>query len=500
MGWKDAPLVNEVTPTAVNTGVIPPVTQQPWKTSPLVGNKIPKTETKPDQYSGGLLPFSLDEKGEPEFDSNAGILGMIKRIIKSPRDYMEGKIDLNTKEGIGRLLETAMGFTPASVALRSSPTSLIKTVSKTPTQQELKTVTKGGYEKAADMGVEFNPVVVKKFAQDLGETLNAKSMLPEANPEVYGLLNHLKNQPQNAVAIRLQELNEYRKMLGKLAANPTDPAKQNTARTALSAFDEFLRTVDTANVLVRSPSAGRGTQLAVQGQAYPPNHPAAREALDTLTAARGNAAANFRSKRITDADKTIDFRSSAANSGRNRDNTTRQRLTSLLLNEKKMMGMNKAETEFMESIIKGGFIKNAARHIGNRLGGGGGLGQTFLMGLAGTAGAQTGSPLVTLLAAGAPLAVGNVARSTANQLSKKQIKMLDDMIRKRSPEFLRREAEAPLIKQGPMRNPEAVRSLVQGLVQGASKPDVPLSAGGNESDLLRSRWLEQMKRAGIPVT
>jgi len=506
MGWQDQPLVSDARPASPGP-VVPLATSGPnvskpsWQDAPLVGAQVPVAAPAP--YEAMFWPFSMDDKGDMQLDSDAGIIGMIKRIVKAPRDYMEGKIDINTKEGVGRVLETALGMTPIGAASRAAPTALVKRAVKTPSQEELKDVVGAGYQKAADMGVEFNPRAVQKFAYDLRDTLNAKSMLPKGNEEVYSLLDHLIKQPSNVVAIRLQELNEYRKQLGNLAADPANPAKANTAGEALRAFDNFLQTIDLAHIVVRSPSAGKGTQVALQGQVYPSNHPAAKEALDTLNTARGNAAANFRSQRVTDTETTIRRRSSAANSGRNRDNTTRQRLASLLENDKKMLGMNAAEEQFMEDLVAGGLIKNAARHIGNRLGGGGGLGQTFLMGLAGTAGAQTGSPTLTLLAAGAPLIVGNAARATANQLSKKQLKMLDDMIRRRSPEFATREANAPMIKQGPLRHPGSARSLAQGLTQGAAPrqtPEVPLAAGGSEADLLQRRLLDSLKRSGQPWT
>src|SRR5690606_18899916 len=93
-------------------------------------------------------------------------------------------------------------------------------------------------------------------------------------------------------------------------------------------------------------------------------------------------------------------RASAANSGRNLDNTIRSKVESLLEKPKEVSGFADAELGALERVRDGGKVRNTAREIGNQLGGGGGLGSSMLGLLTGgTAAIAGGNP--ALLAVGA---------------------------------------------------------------------------------------------------
>jgi len=74
-------------------------------------NPLPPTpEPLKKTYEGSILPFSTFADGSRHFDSDAGIMGAVKRAIMLPGEAMEGKVDPLSEEGLGRSLEFAGTF------------------------------------------------------------------------------------------------------------------------------------------------------------------------------------------------------------------------------------------------------------------------------------------------------------------------------------------------------------------------------------------------------
>lgn len=67
-------------------------------------------------YSGAILPFSRDEQGNVQFDSNAGIVGAAKRAFMLPGEVMAGNVAPSSDEAIERAAEFAGIFGPVSAA------------------------------------------------------------------------------------------------------------------------------------------------------------------------------------------------------------------------------------------------------------------------------------------------------------------------------------------------------------------------------------------------
>lgn len=77
----------------------------------------------PDQsYSSSILPMSKDAQGNVSFDSNAGLLGALKRSFMLPGDVMAGEVDPMSQAGIGRAAEFAGVFSPMSPAAGTGKT------------------------------------------------------------------------------------------------------------------------------------------------------------------------------------------------------------------------------------------------------------------------------------------------------------------------------------------------------------------------------------------
>lgn len=421
-------------------------------------------ETKPADYKeslepfkGDFLPVSRDEYGGPvNFDSDAGIVGSLKRAVSAPYDAMQGKFDPLSEEGQARALEAASWMTPMSAASRVNGGALARKGSfkevaqKAPTRKALQEATDAGYAQARAMGAEFKPQAIAAWADDMARALEKEGRIAENYPEVHRLLAKLKTPPADAKSISLESMEGARRELGRLAGSP-DTAKASAATVVQRGLDDFLETLD--------PSA------VVAGTASP------EKAAQTLKSARGNAAAGFRSDRVTNREYFSDLETKAANSGRNTDNKIRQNLVSLLKNRKESRGISDAERKAIEDIINGRPSKNAARYLGNLLGGGGGLGSAFLSAATGVGGASAFGPGGAALAAIPPV-VGATARGIANSMSKKELKALDDLIRSRSP------LAKSMPKQGPVYQPGLLQGATETYLKGLLSPrEKPKPAG-----------------------
>lgn len=391
--------------------------------------------------SGMLWPVSIDEKGKRSFDPNAGIVGVFKRAAELPGKAVRGEFDPMSREAIPQMMESATVMSPLSTASRASGVlarpSAFKTIKPPPpSRAALAEATTAGYRRAANMGVEYDAAAVKRFAGTLATELEQKGYISELAPEAHALLNKLRNPPEGATSVRLQDLDAVRKVFGKLAGNP-DPTKASVASQATRAIDDFMASADPANVVPRTATA-EGTPLVRPGYDFAgadarATSDAANNAARTIAEARGNAAAGFRSDKITGLENKVDRRAAAANSGRNFDNSARQRLNALLDNRKDIRGFSPEEQLAIADIVYGKPTKNAARYVGNLFGGGGGLGQFLTSVGMGTVGGAAGGSIGAVAGASLPTAIGALGKAIANRLSRAELKHLDEIVRARSP-------------------------------------------------------------------
>ena len=425
-------------------------------------------------FTGAILPFSSDKMGRNSFDSDAGVVGAVKRAVMLPGQAMQGEFDPTSEEAIPRMAEAAAVMSPTGVASRVSgsmfaPKGDYKTIpAKAPTRAALEAAKKDGYQKAGDLGIEYRSQAVKGMADDIIGKLDEKGYISEIAPEVHALVGKLRNPPEGAT-IRLSDLDSVRKTLGKLAGGP-DATKASAASKAQRVIDEFIGAGDPKSIVGRR--AQTGPAVVVRGHDFGPadkaaTEAAAREAGETITAARGNAAAGFRSDKITGLEDVVDLRAAAANSGRNIDNAARQRLTSLLTNPKSIRGFSPEEQAAIRDIIYGKPTKNAMRYIGNLFGGGGGAGQLFSTAIGAGGGATLGGGPGAAIGASLPMLIGSLGKAIANKMTKAEIKRLDDLVRSRSP-----LGEA--VKPSTVYAPSAVRDpLVRAMMTGAARSQIP---------------------------
>jgi|TARA_R110001599_G_scaffold135523_2_gene313817 hypothetical protein len=441
-----------------------PVSPPPWEQKWYEGD--------PGSYSGTFLPFSRKENAEPDlsgtdFDSNAGIVGPIKRTGKLTNEVYRGEVDPSSQEGLMRSLEAATVISPMSTALRAGRSLAPKTAFKqpekpTPTSSELSSATSRAYDHVAELDVHYSSSAVEKMVTNLENSLNKEGFISEIKGvgDIHSLIGKLKGGPKGS-SVRMKQLDIFRQRLGDIAGSPKKQV-QNAASRAIDAIDDFIASANPSNLAGRPSLKSSDTKIVPQGFSFAGvdaagNRALAKEASETILKARSNAAAGFRSENIDSLKDVMQLRTSASGSGATLDNTTRSKLVSLLTSSggKGVRGFSGPEKDAIRQIIIGTPTKNALRRVGNMLGGGGGIKQTMMTALPALTVGVAGGGFVPTVAAMIPGVVGAVSKAASNRMAKKEINKLDDTVRKRS--SLYKETPKPKAKYQP------------GAVQGASE-------------------------------
>lgn len=411
-----------------------------------------------------VLPFSEDAQGKVSFDINAGLPGALIRAVKAPYDAMTGQFDPMSPEGRQRALETALTISPASTALKAGervvPGILTagKRDVKPPTAAALKDTSRAQYKAAKDTGAEYPGSSMGELSTNVERSLQEDGILGELAPQTFSILKKLSSPPEDST-ISILSLDAARKALNRVAGNYANPTEQEAARRVIERLDDFIqRGGESAPMAGAAPAPGAGAAYLPGPRGATEATPEARAA-ELIKNARGNAAANFRSDRLTGVEDAAELRSSAANSGRNLGNTLRQRLASLLLDPRKSRGFSKDEVDAIRQVVEGTPASNVTRYAGNLLGGGGGIGQAGIGVLGATAGGAMGGPVGAGLGAALPL-VGATSRAVSNALTARQVRLLDELIRKRSPLFDEMVRGTPLERVAPERRAALMRALL----------------------------------------
>jgi arsenate reductase-like glutaredoxin family protein len=174
----------------------------------------------------------------------------------------------------------------------------------------------------------------------------------------------------------------------------------------------------------------------------------------------------MRSKKFDKKLQAAELQAATANSGMNVENAMRQRVKDILKSDKLSAGFTHAELKEMHLFATGKRNSaNVRRYIGNLLGGGGGLGQAVVAGgtaaLAGGAGVGLAGPAG--LAVGAvPAAIGWGLKTSSNRAARRGMGEIDEMIRKRSPLYKQRAADAPAAPLSAEARAAAVRAMMTG--------------------------------------
>lgn len=415
----------------------------------------PAAPEKKEKY-GILWPVRVDAEGR-HFDSDAGILGALKRAFMLPGDVYSGKVQLNGPDGrtspeaIARAWEFATTFSPATPGLRAGEGIVPGTVKnlrtpdmEPPSSEALHAEAKRYFEAMRNSGVDYDSNAVKSMAETLRSELEKEGFDADLAGKTHKVLAKLYNPPENSFA-SIEGIDSARKTFEKIAQNIKDPIDQSAASRVVRGIDSFIGAGDPTNVVAGTAS----------------------DAADALKTASGNFAAAKRSDVLNGIDRSPDLRAVPNSSPVNGGDAIRQRVASALLQDKEIFGFSPEEIAALETIVAGNTAQNTTRRIGKFLEGGSGLARMLSAAAGGAAGAAASSTggagaAASGAAVGAliPTALGQGSKELANILTSRALASVDRMVRQRSPLYQSTLNAAP---KEVVRQP-AVEALVRALL------------------------------------
>lgn len=281
--------------------------------------------------------------------------------------------------------------------------------SQAPTRDQLSAAADAAYDTADRAGVRYAAPGVHGLVADTAKQLSREGIDPTLTPAATRAMERLAGAPAEPT---LREMENLRRIANNAAgANVTNRADGRLAGQIRENIDDFMM------------RAGPGDVVAGDAQT------AARALQD----ARGNYAAMRRSDTVDAALETALVRAEAAHSGKNIDNSIRQRMAAILLDPKKSRGFNEQELEAMRGVVRGEGINNALRDAGKMLGGGGGLGGAVAGGLGATAGAFVAGPVGAVVGGALGAGGGRALNALANRNTRQSAESLSALVRARSP-------------------------------------------------------------------
>ena len=310
---------------------------------------------------------------------------------------------------IGGGVETALGFAlpiPKGMPRFSSTAKVAEKAA--PSVEQLDAVAKAGFQRPEIAELEIKPAAAQTWADGVRANLTESGIDENLAPKTWAILRGFDKAPPGAT-ITGKNLQSLRRTFGRAAGTP-DPSERKAATAAIDLLDKFVAKVPPEAVLNGEPD-----KVAM-----------------IWNEARGNYAAARRSEKITDAVDAAKNQTGSANSGLNIDNATRQKIKSILNNPKARRGYSGEELQQMQRIVRGTFTGDAARYLGNLLGGGGGLGTIVTAGTGAAAGSAAHGPIGAAVGATLPV-IGYAFKKLSNVITSKNVEALDALVRSRSP-------------------------------------------------------------------
>ena len=384
---------------------------------------------------GALLPFTKDSAGGVSFDPlNAGLTGSATRAATLPGRVWSGQTqmpgtfdpsssDPRAKQMIGETTNLGgwvTGFTQNPMA-RSGDLAIPGVRRATPDLSRIQgpsasaladsAVAKSqAYENSA---VVYSQDHLNTVADQLAQDLRKKGISPDNSPGIFSSLKTMRNAAADpAAGVSPADMKALRENITRNYANPKEA--HDGVYAVHKALDDFLMNPPKEGIV-----SGDG---AAAGALY--------------KSSRDDAAAGYRRGDLENIRRTADLRTSSANSGANMDNTLRARITSHILNDKKIKGYNPDEIAQLEAIPTGSTTRNAMRWAGNVMGGQGGLASDVAMGGGALAASALGVPTGTSMVIGGLTGVaGRALKAGGGQGSREALKAAENTMSQRSPLF-----------------------------------------------------------------
>lgn len=394
-------------------------------------------------YSGSVLPFSRDENGNVHFDSNAGLVGSIKRALTLPGDVAQGKFNVQPEEAgkwseidqarqnisdqelVNRSSELAGIASPTSVATRAGvglagvTSNALKKEARVPTSDELiqayKDVRKSPEVKSVNIPIQD----VKNVAQASENQLLEKDFRPTngSAPATFEQVNNLrpKPPPEPTPQQRLQAEMNWE----KLPEQPqVESASMGDILAARRAFGEIAKQRRPFPDMSATPDAVASRSVMGNIDNLIEQH--APQMID----ANGNYSAGLTARALDARFQKAQGGAASTNSGLNVGNKIKQQADQILNNPRALRGLRPEEVSMLQDLRDGNAGSGALRWFSNVLGGGGGLGAV----VTGEVASHTVGPAGWSL----PI-IGGVLKHIDNQITVKAANKISEAIRARSP-------------------------------------------------------------------
>jgi len=414
-------------------------------------------------YKGSLLPFSRDAQGNVSFDPfGAGPIGALRQAFTLPGRVQSGevKVDPSDPKFIGETLNFAGSFGSAvNPAIRSGDRVIPGVTRNAPDPMSVPApsvkdlLEKGGaqIENFQKAPVRYDPAHAPVLAQQIETALIKDGVHATDSPALYAAIERLranKGLPGDEVLFTPGNLHSIRKNFANQFGKAGED--QHGVGIAFKQIDDFIKNPPASAVLA-GPAAEAGREFA---------------------RGAGNYAAGKRGEALESIKRTADLRTASAHSGQNADNTLRSRITSHVLDDRKVKGYTPAEIAMLEAVPTGTATNNALRMGSNLLGGGGGVvgagaAGSIAYGLGSLFG--LGTPAATAVGVAAPV-IGNVLRRLAGKGTKEALDEASHVLRQRSPLF-QAEMKAYGAPRDPVRDAMA-RTLMR--MEGQAGQGVPV--------------------------
>lgn len=315
-------------------------------------------------------------------------------------------------------------------ALLAGVAGVPRTAPQPVTAAELKAAAREAYNDPAVTNLVINPQGPARVATDAQRAMEAAGARRSFAPAAFDVTDELRNLPNTQVgqAMRAAGLNPGATVadvksvgtaLGKVVQGGTDAvtgALNPTAGAAVTGrkkIAEYLANLPASDV-VRGDAATAGRLLKQADADY---------------------AASKRAGLVEALIKRAELQAGSSNSGQNVNNATRQKLRTLLTNEKKTAGLSSAEMEQLERAVLGTRTGNAARFVGNMFGGSGALALVPGAGAGLGASAMGADPQNAAVVAALATVLGRGARHVGNASQARQTRKFQEMIAERAPSY-----------------------------------------------------------------
>lgn len=383
----------------------------------LYANPMQRIEQryKTDQSVGQRMLQGVKDVGSDVKDITSGLLdvgglpfapamGAATSVVAHPYADIAGIPYDQARENFQGVAGKALaGMAPRG----SSPVGARNITRPIPTYPELDAAADTNYQVARSFDIAVDPRASTQLADNIEHVLQRGHQGFQGGyrlltaPQTFHLVEELRNplNKPNPQEILMDDLESVRSALGKVR-----PEERDAANQARRMIDDFQANLQPADVL-------RGHR----------HLPAMRAELEE---GRGNYAASKRIERVEDAEDRADRAAAASGSGANINNTTRQKMNTILNSPRLRRGFSPDELAQMRRIVNGTFTGNATRLLGK-------LAPTGIVSGAGSAGLGFLAHGLSG-AAGLPI-IGAVAKTIADASTARQLRLLGEQVRSRSP-------------------------------------------------------------------